>query len=710
MSEPTPLDRNTRTPSDLGEMTSWLLRLYRDLVGKTEIYTLLGVVARHLGRALGADWVWAAVVDDEGEPFFGVVRQEGSVSPRDVRALREETPALFEEVIRGTVPVWVDDTATQRGIPAEGGWQTVRSVVGFPLRPAQGVAVGAVFVGWQRPRGFDSSLAALGQALVDAAVPALAAAREHGHAHYWAQVMEAFGRAAEALTHEPDADEIARRILDQVVRALDVEAALFFAYDPERDEMRVRAAAGPAVTAEVLNRPLGAALAYQLTHRGRPIVVPDTRSTTPFIDAVDGFVTATVEAFYAIPIQVLGEPLGALLVINPHAEGMDPLILAVLSGLASLAGTALWQARLFTRLQQAHEQYRELFNDTLDWIFITNLEGWVVEANRRAKEALGFTWEALRAGTVAIEQIHALDPAVVPADLNAVPVYPPLRYESSVRLPDGKVVPVEVYLRRVHLGGVPHLQWILRDVSEAKQLETLREDLLSMVYHDLRSPLGNIVSGVDTLKFLLQQESLDRDTAQMVLGIMERATERLQRLTNNLLDIRRLEAGQPIAKPRPVSPQELIQSSVEMAHPPAEAKGQRLEVRLEEPLPLVMADPDMIRRVLMNLLENAIKYTPGEGLIEVGARSEGEWVRFWVRDTGPGIPLEEQPWIFEKYRRASTGQQAKGLGLGLAYCRLAIEAHGGTIGVHSQPGQGAEFFFSLPQAQAETDIEEDADA
>ena len=217
------------------------------------------------------------------------------------------------------------------------------------------------------------------------------------------------------------------------------------------------------------------------------------------------------------------------------------------------------------------------------------------------------------------------------------------------------------------------------------------------------TPASRYLTGaVDMLKALLAQENeagFDRDTARTVLGIVERATERLQRLTNNLLDIRRLESGQPIARPRPIAPAELIAGPVDLATPLANAKEQQLQVVLEDDLPLVMADPDMVRRVLMNLLENAVKYTPNGGRIEVGAAAAGDQVRFWVRDSGPGIPLEEQEWIFEKYRRASTALGSKGLGLGLAYCRLAVEAHGGQIGVESRPGQGAKFFFTLRSVQ-----------
>jgi signal transduction histidine kinase len=113
-------------------------------------------------------------------------------------------------------------------------------------------------------------------------------------------------------------------------------------------------------------------------------------------------------------------------------------------------------------------------------------------------------------------------------------------------------------------------------------------------------------------------------------------------------------------------------------------------------LPEVEADMDMIHRVLINLLENAIKYTPADGRITISARKEEEHVLIEVSDSGPGIATSDQQRIFEKYARIRRGSRSKGIGLGLAFCRLAVEAHGGKIWVESEPGQGSSFLFTLP--------------
>jgi signal transduction histidine kinase len=109
-------------------------------------------------------------------------------------------------------------------------------------------------------------------------------------------------------------------------------------------------------------------------------------------------------------------------------------------------------------------------------------------------------------------------------------------------------------------------------------------------------------------------------------------------------------------------------------------------------------DEDMARRVLINLMENSVKFTPQDGEFEVGARQDGDWVSIWVRDNGPGIPLSEQERIFDKFTRLRGETKVNGLGIGLAFCRLAVQGHGGKIWVESEPGKGSTFHFTFPIA------------
>jgi len=225
----------------------------------------------------------------------------------------------------------------------------------------------------------------------------------------------------------------------------------------------------------------------------------------------------------------------------------------------------------------------------------------------------------------------------------------------------------------------------------------LREDLIAMVYHDIRSPLSNIISSLEVLSALplCAQDA----TAQSMVEIAQRSSERIQRLIDTLLDIDRLEAGQTIGSRKPVSMQALVREAVDIVQPMAEIKGLKLATRISSNLPPAIADDDMIRRVLINLLENAVKFTSEQGKIQVTVQRQGNMVLTSIKDNGPGIASNDQERIFEKYTRLNALDDGRGLGLGLAYCRLAVHGHGGQIWVESKPGAGAMFRFTLPAAR-----------
>jgi signal transduction histidine kinase len=232
---------------------------------------------------------------------------------------------------------------------------------------------------------------------------------------------------------------------------------------------------------------------------------------------------------------------------------------------------------------------------------------------------------------------------------------------------------------------------------EAINPDRFREDLIAMVYHDIRSPLSNIMSSLEVLTTLslCAQDA----TAQSMVEIAQRSADRIQRLIDSLLDIHRLEAGQTIGNRKLTALPTLVQEAIDVVLPMAKIKGLELSTRMAAHLPPAHADGDMIRRVLINLLENAVKFTPEGGKIRVTVQPLGDMLVTSIKDTGPGIPRIEQERIFEKFTRLHTPNDIRGTGLGLAYCRLAVQDHNGQIWVESAPGKGSIFKFTLPAAQ-----------
>jgi PAS domain S-box-containing protein len=228
----------------------------------------------------------------------------------------------------------------------------------------------------------------------------------------------------------------------------------------------------------------------------------------------------------------------------------------------------------------------------------------------------------------------------------------------------------------------------------AQQATRTRDEVLGIVAHDLRSPLSALSMSAQLVERQLERGRTGPETRDM-LQLMLRMAQRMGRLVDDLLDISHLEAGQLSVLPGHQGAGGLVAEALEQARPTA--SGLELRTEVAEALPEVLADRHRILQVLANLLGNAVKFTPPGGRVTVGARAEAGTVRFWVEDTGPGIPEEHRQHLFERFWQAKRDDR-RGAGLGLAICKHLVEAHGGHLGVDSELGRGSTFWFSLPLA------------
>ena len=229
-------------------------------------------------------------------------------------------------------------------------------------------------------------------------------------------------------------------------------------------------------------------------------------------------------------------------------------------------------------------------------------------------------------------------------------------------------------------------------VEELRRLSALRADFVSLVSHELRSPMAAVIGSARTLQERWRE--LSPEQRESFLALIEHETKRLNELVSDVLDTSRIEAGSFTYSFADVDLGELVQESAAAAE-----SGQdevRITSKVHRPLPLVRGDRERLRQVLTNLLDNAVKYSPSGGEVEVDALAENGRINVEVRDRGPGVAPEHHAFIFEKFGRVS-GEQAKpGTGLGLFIARSIAEAHGGSLVVHSRPGNGAIFTLALP--------------
>jgi two-component system, OmpR family, sensor histidine kinase KdpD len=228
---------------------------------------------------------------------------------------------------------------------------------------------------------------------------------------------------------------------------------------------------------------------------------------------------------------------------------------------------------------------------------------------------------------------------------------------------------------------------------ERVEAEFLRNTLLSGVSHELRTPLAAITGSASTL--IEAGKSLPEQTRSELLDTIYAESERMERLITNLLDMTRLEAGGLIVKTEWQPLQEVVGSALH--HLDRRLRGRTVKTDLAANLPLVRIDGVAIEQVLINLIDNALEYTPATAPITISARTDDAQVVIEVADGGPGLPTGTEKRVFEKFFRAHTpGLSQRGVGLGLAICRGIVEAHGGTIAANNSPAGGAVFRFTLP--------------
>lgn len=238
---------------------------------------------------------------------------------------------------------------------------------------------------------------------------------------------------------------------------------------------------------------------------------------------------------------------------------------------------------------------------------------------------------------------------------------------------------------------------VFHDITDSYMFNQIRTEFVANVSHELRTPLTSIKGFVETLlDGVLEDEILCR----RFLTIIDNETDRLSRLIDDLLTLSSLEFKERIINQRPVNLVEVVKTTMNILAPQAADKDLRLELISPPGLSNVLADEDLLGQVFINLLDNAIKYTPKGGVITIRIKGQDDMVITRVTDTGVGIPEESQARLFERFYRVDKARSRElgGTGLGLAIVKHIIDSHGGKVEVQSQVGKGASFIFSIPKA------------
>jgi signal transduction histidine kinase len=247
------------------------------------------------------------------------------------------------------------------------------------------------------------------------------------------------------------------------------------------------------------------------------------------------------------------------------------------------------------------------------------------------------------------------------------------------------------------LAALEHAQLTREQAEEARaqtqeELLRAREQFSQMLVHDLKNPLTSSKGFLD----LLNRTALDEDQQELLAGV-NRGTSNTLALVTQILDIARLTEGKLELRREEIAIEALLQSCAHELRPWADMEQKPIVVSIPTTCPPLTADESLLRRVLLNLTSNAIKHTPPSTAITLGVELADANIQLFVRDTGPGIPVEIKHQLFQRFASTTgTNQHQSNTGLGLAFCKLAIEAHGGTISLESASGQGTKFTITLP--------------
>ena len=420
-----------------------------------------------------------------------------------------------------------------------------------------------------------------------------------------------------------------------------------------------------------------------------PAVLEEATARQPGLKEV--LVELGLSSALVVPIAARGRVLGAIsLCFAESGRRYTEADLEVATDLARRAGAAVDNAQLYREAEERAQAARVLAS-VGDGVVLVDNSG-VVRYWNRAAEAITGLPRAAVLDRSAVEAIPGWE-----AVAHRVPVaLDPVTTPRAQSLPLG-VGERELWLSVHGVAVVDGTVYAFRDLTEERTLDTLKGEFVSTVSHELRTPLAAIYGAAMTLR--REDVVLDKSQSSTLLNVITNESDRLARTVNDILWASRLDTGALSTTIESCDPVALAADVVEAQriHLPARIQ---LELDAGEGLPLVAADPDKVRQVLVNLVDNGVKYSPDGGRVRVEISSEARRVRFAVVDEGLGVPYAEQRRIFDKFYRLDPDMTRGigGTGLGLYICRELVRRMEGRIWVVSEPGRGSTFAFELPVA------------
>ena len=487
------------------------------------------------------------------------------------------------------------------------------------------------------------------------------------------EVLLAIGRD---VTGSLDLDSVLKNVVGAAVKLTNAEEGSLLLLDEDTDELYMRAGHNfEDGFVRSFRLPVSDTLAGQVLETGEPLNLSK--------DALHKIQTAyLVQALVYVPLKFEDQVIGVLGVDNRHHRlpftDRDVLLISLL---ADYAAIAIENARLYQASENQRSKFQAVLSNMDDALMILDQQGRVQLINERMSDALAVSADKL---------INETIPDII-SQGDFLALLEPHKEKTTryheINLDDDRIFSAQ-YTDVPEVGAVITMQ----DISHLKELNRLKDNFVHTVSHDLRSPLTAVLGYAELLERVGPINNQQREFIRRIHSSVQDITS----LINDLLDLGKIEAGFD-SRQETIQLDRILQYTLTNIEILAQSKEQVLKIDIDSTIPAIRGNPVRLRQMFDNLISNAIKYTPEGKTIEVKLQCEDEQIIFSVADQGQGIPLEDQPHIFEKFYRASNiSSSAIGTGLGLAIVKTIVESHNGRIWAESKEDEGSTFFVVLP--------------
>lgn len=487
------------------------------------------------------------------------------------------------------------------------------------------------------------------------------------------QDMQTLVAVGHSVTAVLDLDKVLEKLVNACVTLTGADESALLLLDERTNELVMRAAKNfDDQFARTFRLPSTNALAGQVIQTGQPVFLANPSPQTIMSQHL-------VSSLVYVPITLAARAIGVLGVDNRRAG--HPFTVShqrVLEALADYAAIAIENARLYARSEAQRIELETFLRETEDGVIMVGPDNHILLINPAAREAFGVTQPNVVG--LAVESIIA--------NGQVRGLFHDQSRGGEIQLEDGRVFNAHV----TPVAGVGRAL-VMQDITHLKKLDRIKSEFVTAVSHDLRSPLTAILGYVD----LIQRGGPVNEQQGEFITRVRQSVHAINALITDLLDLGRIEAGFDTQK-EPTSLAAIARYAVEAFQPQADAKQQTFSVSLPEGLPRVFGNTLRLRQMVANLLDNAVKYTPPGGKVRVSVMADGDQLILMVSDGGIGIAPADQPYIFDKFYRASNVRVGyAGTGLGLSIVKSIVEAHGGRIWLDSKLNQGTTFTVVLPR-------------